>query len=221
MFFRRKKISAAAETELQKAMEADENYLPAYSAYAALLVERNQTDRAIEQYKKIVEKKPSASVYTLLGMLEDARQNFDESENNYRKALEISPETPIAANNLAWNIAAYNRGNLDEALRLAQTNVSKNPGNASFYDTLGWIYFKKGLYSPAARTNEKSRRAGYGGRRTQRKAGNARVSPAFRSGAGFGGRQTERPERSRTALQNQKDLSEKELQDAKSLLAGL
>ena len=61
--------------------------------------------RAVEQYKKVVEKKPSASVYTLIGMLEEARSNSAEAEKNYRKALEITPNTPIAANNLAWLIA--------------------------------------------------------------------------------------------------------------------
>ena len=73
---------------------------------------------AIAQYQKIVEKKPSAPIYTLLGMLEDARGNMAEAEKDYRKALEITPETAIAANNLAW-LLAENQGNLDEALQLA------------------------------------------------------------------------------------------------------
>lgn len=219
--FQAEKNLDAAETELRTAMEADENYLPAYSAYAALLVERNQTDRAIEQYKKIVEKKQSASVYTLLGMLEDARQNFDESEKYYRQALEISPETPIAANNLAWNIADYNRGNLDEALQLARTNASKAPGNASFYDTLGWVYFKKGLYSQAAEQMKKAvaldaadaKRAG----KPETPGYRLRLGQAL---ASAGDRPNARKE-VEVALQNQKDLSEKEVQEARNLLAGL
>ena len=52
----------SAEAELKKAIELDESYLPAYSAYASILVARNQTDAAIEQYKKVVEKKPSATM---------------------------------------------------------------------------------------------------------------------------------------------------------------
>ena len=63
-------------------------------------------------------------------------------KRNYRKALEIAPETPIAANNLAWLIAE-NQGNLDEALQLATGAVSKNQTVAGFYDTLGWVYLKK------------------------------------------------------------------------------
>ena len=146
--FTAEKNIESAEVELKKAIELNDEYLPAYSAYASILVNRNQTDAAVEQYKKVVDKKPSASVYTLLGMLEEARNNGAEAEKNYRKALEITPDTPIAANNLAWLIAETN-GNLDEALTLAQNAVRKNPNSAGFYDTLGWIYHKKGLKSQA------------------------------------------------------------------------
>ena len=145
----------SAEAELKKAIEIDAEYLPAYSAYASILVARNQTDAAIEQYKKVVEKKPSASVYTLLGILEEARNNGMEAEKNYRKALELTPESPIASNNLAWLITETG-GNLDEALALAQTAVKRNQNNAGFYDTLGWIYFKKGLKTQAVEQLKKA-----------------------------------------------------------------
>ncbi len=154
--FKAQKDTVSAENELKTAIEADENYLPAYSAYASMLVERNETANAIEQYKKIVEKKPSASVYVLLGILEEAGNNFAEAEKHYRKSLEIAPDSPIAANNLAWLIAEHNSGNLDEALRLAQTAVNQNQKTAEFYDTLGWVYFKKGLYSPAIEQMKKA-----------------------------------------------------------------
>ena len=146
--FSAERNSAAAEKELTTAIGTDENYLPAYSAYAGLLVEQNRTDEAVAQYKKALEKRPAAQIYTMLGILEDARGNTGESEKAYRKALEIAPETPIAANNLAWLIAD-NQGNLDEALQLATMAVSKNQSVAGFYDTLGWVYLKKGLASPA------------------------------------------------------------------------
>ncbi len=154
--FKAQNDSASAEAELKKAIETDENYLPAYSGYAAMLIERNQTAEAIEQYKKIVEKKPSASVYVLLGMLEEAGNNFTEAEKNYRRSLEIAPDSPIAANNLAWLITENLNGNLDEALTLAQGAVNQNQKTPEFYDTLGWVYFKKGLYIPAIEQMKKA-----------------------------------------------------------------
>lgn len=219
--FRNEKNADAAISELKKAMAADENYLPAYSAYAAILIEQKQADQAVEQYQKIVEKQPSAAVYTMLGMLNDARQNYDESEKNYRRALEIMPNAPIAANNLAWNIAAYNRGNLDEALRLAQGVVDKNNGNAGFYDTLGLIYFKKGLYPQAV---EQAKKAIALDQADAAKSGGA-TTPGYRVRLGqflaSAGDKSNARKEVETAMQNQKDLSESELQDAKNLLASL
>jgi tetratricopeptide (TPR) repeat protein len=153
--FSAEKNAPSAESELKRAIEIDENYFPAYSAYATLLVAQNQAATAIEQYQKIVAKKPSATVYTLLGMLEDARGNSAEAEKDYRKALEITPETAIAANNLAW-LLAENQGNLDEALQLAQVTANKNQTVAGYFDTLGWVYYKKGLYSPAVEQFKKA-----------------------------------------------------------------
>lgn len=219
--FQAEKNFDQAIAELNKAMAADENYFPAYSAYAAILMQQNQPEQAIVQYKKIVEKKPSAAVYTLLGMLEDARQNFGESENDYRKALELAPNSPIAANNLAWNIAAYDKGNLDEALRLAQTAVDRNKDNAGFYDTLGLIYFKKGLSAQAV---EQAKKAVALDAADAAKSGNA-VNPGYRLRLGqFLASAGDKPNAKKEveiALQNQKDLSETELQEARNLLAGL
>lgn len=69
-----------AEAELKKAIEIDDTYLPAYSSYAAMLAAGNRIDEAVEQYRKIVGRKPSAAVHTLIGMLEEARNNSAEAE---------------------------------------------------------------------------------------------------------------------------------------------
>ncbi len=153
--FTAQKITESAEAELKRAIEIDETYLPAYSALAAILAARNQTGEAIEQYRRIVEKKPSASIYTLIGMLEESRNNISEADKNYRQALEIAPDAAIAANNLAWLIAESG-GNLDEALALSQAIISRNQTVAGYYDTLGWIYYKKQLFSPAVEQLKKA-----------------------------------------------------------------
>ena len=147
----------AAEAELRRALELDPNYLPAYSSLAALFINAKQEDRAIAEYKKILAIRPdNAAVYTLIGMLEDARQNFDAAADNYRKALERDQNSIIAANNLAWLYAVTGKGNLDEAVRLAQTVVQRNPNIAGFVDTLGWVYYKKNLYTAAVEQLQKA-----------------------------------------------------------------
>lgn len=140
----------AAEAELRKTLELDPNYVAAYSALGALFVNFKQEDRAIAEYKKIIELRPdNAMAHTLIGMLEDARKNHDAAADNYRKALQKDPNAVIAANNLAWLYAVHGKGNIDEAVRLAQGVVQKNPKIAGFIDTLGWVYYIKGLHGAA------------------------------------------------------------------------
>ena len=146
-----------AEAELRKTLELDPNYIAAYSALGALFINSRQEERAIAEYKKILELRPdNATAYTLIGMLEDSRKNYDASIDNYRKALERDQNAVIAANNLAWLIAAQGKGNIDEAVRLAQGVVQKNPNVAGFIDTLGWVYYKKGLHGAAVEQLQKA-----------------------------------------------------------------
>jgi tetratricopeptide (TPR) repeat protein len=145
------------EAELRKALELDPNYIAAYSALGALFINSKQEDRAIAEYRKIIELRPdNAMAYTLIGMLEDARKNYDAAAENYRKALEKDQNAIIAANNLAWLYAVQGKGNLDEAVRLAQGVVQKNPNIAGFVDTLGWVYYKKGLHGAAVEQLQKA-----------------------------------------------------------------
>lgn len=148
-----------AESELRKTLELDSNYLAAYSALGALFVNTKQNERAIAEYKKILEIHPdNPAAYTLIGMLYDARKEYAVAADNYRKALEKDQNAVIAANNLAWLYAVHPelQGNLDEAVRLAQGVVQKSPNVAGFMDTLGWVYYKKGLHVAAIEQLQKA-----------------------------------------------------------------
>lgn len=212
---------AEAQAELQKALELDPEYLPAYSAYASILIAQNQTDQAIAQYKKLIEKKPSAAIYSLIGILEDSKQNFDEAEKNYREALKLSPENPIAANNLAWIIAAYDKGNLDEALQLAQKCVDKNSNVAGFYDTLGLVYYKKGLISPAVEQFKKAVALDD----AQATQNSVVANPAYRvrlaMALASAGDKPNAKKEVEIALKREQELSQEEVTEAKKLLGSL
>jgi tetratricopeptide (TPR) repeat protein len=151
------KNANGAEAEYQASLSLNADYLPAYLGYAALLAGLNRVDQAVGQYRQALNRNPDdAGTYTLLGMLEDSRGNYDAAVNNYSKALELEKNSPIASNNLAWIYAEYDKGNLDEALRLSQTAVSQFPDEPGYLDTLGWIYYKKGLFPSAAEQLQKA-----------------------------------------------------------------
>ncbi|MBV9240423.1 MAG: tetratricopeptide repeat protein, partial [Acidobacteria bacterium] len=218
--FEAEKNDAAAETELRASIDLDNTYFTSYTAYAGLLARENRVDEAIGQYKAVLDKRPSAQVWTMLGILEDGRGNLAGAETAYRNALEITPETPIAANNLAW-IISENGGNLDEALQLATMAVTKSPQSAGFYDTLGWIYLKKGLNSPAV---EQMRKA-VSMDEASAKANGIQPNAAYRVRLGmalakYGDKESARRE-VETGLKNVSMLTQKEQTDARNTLASL
>ena len=67
-----------------------------------------------------------------------------EAKPRYEKALELDSHAAVAANNLAQMYADGNE-NLDVALQLAQTAKAGLPKAPEVDDTLGWVYYKKGL----------------------------------------------------------------------------
>nr|MBA2526886.1 tetratricopeptide repeat protein [Pyrinomonadaceae bacterium] len=136
-----------AEAELRRTLEIEPNYLPAYFSLGSLYTNTNEPDRAIAEFREIIRRRPNdATAYTLIGMLEYKRNNIDEAVKNYRQALDVDPKAAIAANNLASLYADHDKGDLDEAMRLAQDVVLRHPNQPGILDTLGWVYYKKGLY---------------------------------------------------------------------------
>ena len=69
--------------------------------------------------------------------------------------LAIDSHAAVAANNLAW-LSAEHDGNLDVALQLAQTAKSQLPDSPQVNDTLGWVYYKRGLPTLAVSALEQS-----------------------------------------------------------------
>jgi len=218
--FTAEKNPTAAEKELLSAIDLDADYLPAYSAYAGLLAEQNRADEAVAQYEKIIEKRPGAQAFTMLGILEETRGNRTQAEAAYRSALEKDPETPIAANNLAW-LLAENNGNLDEALRLANSAVSKGQSVAGYYDTLGWVYLKKGLTSPAVEQLKKAVAL----EEASAKRNGFAPNPGYRVRLGMAlakaGDKASAKREVETSLQRADFLSQREVNDAKAVLASL
>src|SRR5205085_9022753 len=123
--------AGGTEGELNRALEFDPNNAAALTALASLYVNTNQPERAIAKFRQIADpnNKPDtddATALTLVGMVEDQINKRDEAVKDYKEALNRNPPADIAAmasNNLAWDYAEYNKGNLDEAVRLGQDIV--------------------------------------------------------------------------------------------------
>jgi len=108
-------------------------------------------DKAILEYQKILEKNPDqTAAHMMLGKIYSLKKKFDLSEQHYRAVLQINPDLTQAANNLAYLLAEH-RNEYDEALKFALKARNQKPQDPFIKDTLGWIYFKKGLYDNAVK----------------------------------------------------------------------
>jgi len=152
--FLTQKKTAEAEEEFKKALQENPDYLKSYFSLAKLYMLNKDEEKAIVQYKKIIEKNPQQfAPHMMLGTIYDLQKKFDLSESHYRRALEINPDFIPAANNLAYLLVSQDK-EIDTALGLAQKAKEKQPDNPAIMDTLGWIYYKKGLYDAAVRELE-------------------------------------------------------------------
>ena len=155
LYLAQRKIEQA-EQAFKQAILLAPDFLKPYYGLAKVYIINKDIENAITQYRTLVGKDPRQPVpYLLLGVLHKMKMDFPGSEDYYRKALMIAPDFVQAANNLAY-LLAERKEKLDEALSLALHAKQLKPDDPYILDTLGWIYFQKGLYEDAARELNRS-----------------------------------------------------------------
>ena len=144
-----KKDYAGCEAALRKAIELDKNNTDAIEKLGKVEIQQGKLDQALALYQQAIKDYPrERRFYPLLGQLFEEQQNWDQAKAMYQQALAISPDTPWVANNLAYIILEHG-GNVDVAVSLAQTARTKLPNSPNIADTLGWAYYRKGIYESA------------------------------------------------------------------------
>jgi tetratricopeptide (TPR) repeat protein len=145
----RNQDSAKAEAALQKAIELDQNNMTAFLMLASVEVSRGSVDQAIDAYHRAIQTNPrDVRSYVALGSLLETRQQWQDAEDLYQKALAIQPDYALAANNLSYLMLEHG-GDLSVAVSLAQTARKGMPDSPNSADTLGWAYYKQGVYGSA------------------------------------------------------------------------
>jgi tetratricopeptide (TPR) repeat protein len=140
---------AQAEAAWKQVLERDGSNIEAYGSLAQLYMQQKRLPEARQEFERVAERHPKlAAAQTMVGYLLDLENRKPEALKRYQKALEIDPRSAVAANNAAW-LYAEGAGNLETALQLAQTAKSGLPDSHEVNDTLGWIYYKKGMTTMA------------------------------------------------------------------------
>lgn len=137
--------NAAAERVIKKALTLNPDNLKAYGALGQVYLNQGRLPDATKEAENLLKRQPkSVEGRTTLGMLLEMQNRSADARPHYEKALELNPRAAVAANNLAF-LHAQRGEQLDLALELAQTAKSVLPDRAEINDTLGFVYYKKGL----------------------------------------------------------------------------
>ncbi|HLO16387.1 MAG TPA: tetratricopeptide repeat protein, partial [Anaerolineales bacterium] len=134
---------------LQKAIERNPELVSAYYTIGSAYAAQGKFDVAIDQYQKVATRQPkNLAPLMMTAILFELKKDSQKANEYYKKILDLDKNYTPAANNLAWNYA-QSGGNLDVALSLSQRAREANPNDPGIADTLGWIYYKKGIYQSA------------------------------------------------------------------------
>jgi tetratricopeptide (TPR) repeat protein len=145
-----------AEALLRQLLAADPAYLDAYSALAQLYVKQGRLDAALLEFEQLAKRQPRpVAALTLTGIILQGQGKNAEARDRFVRALELDPDAPVAANNLAW-LYAETGEQIDMALELALRAKARLPDMAEVNDTVGWVHYKKDLASLAIPYFEKS-----------------------------------------------------------------
>lgn len=129
--------------EFIRLAERDQNWDYLYLQLGAAHQLSGDLPRAILAFRRASQISPkSLEAMLRLAYAYEVSGQPKEAIAAYRQALALNPNTPVAMNNLAYLLAEHG-GDLDEALKLAQTALQQAPQQRYIADTVGWVFLKK------------------------------------------------------------------------------
>ena len=138
-----------AERAYKQVLALNPSYVNGYLALAHIYAATNHPDAMIQQYQAAIAKFPSyLPTYILLGQVYSYVGDTSHAQQTYQAALAIDSSFVLAQINLA-RLYADHGGPLVEALQLAQKAKAAQPDDPNVNDSLGWVYYRQGIYASA------------------------------------------------------------------------
>lgn len=144
-----------AEASLRKALDLNGNLEAAHLLLAWNYLAQHKYQEALDDLMPFVAKNNNVAALMQIGLIQTQLGRFGAAQEAYERLLAINPNFGPALNNLA-NIYSDRLSQLDKAYQLAERARKALPDDPHAADTLGWIYFKKGLYHSALSLLEQS-----------------------------------------------------------------
>lgn len=136
-----------ARQAFEAAKAANPGFVEAELSLADLDHQENHPDEARRRLTAILAANPrNVRALLTLGSIQGETGNREDAIAKYRAVLDIDGTNVYALNNLAYTLAPAQP---DEALKYAQQAGEIAPDDPAVQDTLGWIYYRKGIYQTA------------------------------------------------------------------------
>lgn len=102
-----------------------------------------QAQEAASKAETLSESKDEMSyIHFLYGSIRERQKEYDKAEAQFRKALELNPDSAMALNYLGYMFADQGV-HLEEAVQLIQQALELEPNSGAYLDSLGWAYYKQ------------------------------------------------------------------------------
>ncbi len=122
----------------------------------SIYIKLNRFDDAISISEWLSDADPDNRAHLLrLSLVYDLAGQFENAEEALLKLLDLSPDDPLALNNLAY-MYLENTKRISKAIDMVTKALDAEPENGAYLDTLGWAYYLKGNYKEALKTIEKA-----------------------------------------------------------------
>ncbi|MER8457014.1 tetratricopeptide repeat protein [Mesorhizobium sp. M1300] len=149
-----------AITHLKAIVDAHPDDMRAYLALGGVYSSKEDFRSAANLYDKAVEvlKTPTAvnwNIFYQRGIAYERLKEWPKAEPNFRKALELYPDQPQVLNYLGYSWVDKDM-NLKEGLAMIQKAVDLRPSDGYIVDSLGWAYYRLGLFDDAVREMERA-----------------------------------------------------------------
>ncbi len=141
---------------LEDALEKDPGNMDFMLFLASFYEESGQFEKAADVLDRGLSKDPvNVKFHFRLGVLHDKMDNKAASIEKMKEVIRLDPAHANALNYLGYTYAEQGV-NLDEAERLIKEALKHKPDDGYITDSLGWVYYKKGLYQKAVEILEKA-----------------------------------------------------------------
>jgi tetratricopeptide (TPR) repeat protein len=147
---------AGARAAFEAAKTADPNSDRGILSLTQLDILDGKVDSAQQRLQGLVAADDNNTLAHLwLGNVYATKRDYKAAEQQFRAVIGSDPNNPHALNNLAYLLADHDN-QTTEALTYAQKAKELAPDKREYADTLGWIFYLRGLYSSAVSELERA-----------------------------------------------------------------